>query len=54
MTGVPETCDLAATTENYFTSLFPLNPSGIVPVTPIQDFSIASDRRGLGLSAKVS
>ena len=28
MTGVATTCDLAATRENYFTSLFPLNPSG--------------------------
>jgi len=29
--GVAETCDLQATLNNYFTALFPLNPSGIVP-----------------------
>mmetsp|Transcript_6692 Transcript_6692/g.17979 ORF Transcript_6692/g.17979 Transcript_6692/m.17979 type:complete len:421 (-) Transcript_6692:8-1270(-) len=32
--GVSDTCDLDATRHQYFTSLFPLNPSGIVPLTP--------------------
>lgn len=46
--GVPDTCDLDATRNNYYSSLFPLNPGGIVPVTPITDLTPVPERRGLG------
>eukprot|EP00898_Chlorokybus_atmophyticus_P007013 jgi/Chlat1/7312/Chrsp58S06882 len=32
--GVSKTCSLEAVRKSYFGSLFPLNPGGIVPVTP--------------------
>ena len=32
--GVAETVDARAAARSYYTSLFPLNPSGIVPVPP--------------------
>ena len=32
--GVAETVDARAAAQSYYTSLFPLNPSGIVPVPP--------------------
>ncbi|CAN8071272.1 unnamed protein product [Agarophyton chilense] len=47
---VAETCDLEATRNNYYTSLFPLNPSAIVPVPPPQDLSPAPERRTKGSS----
>ena len=34
MAGVAETVDAHAAARSYYTSLFPLNPSGIVPVPP--------------------
>ena len=34
MAGVAETVDARAAAQSYYTSLFPLNPSGIVPVPP--------------------
>ena len=34
MPGVAETVDARAAAQSYYTSLFPLNPSGIVPVPP--------------------
>jgi len=35
--GIPETFDLRAATQSYYSQLFPLNPGGIVPVTPSDD-----------------
>jgi len=51
--GVKETCDLDATVNNYFSSLFPLNPSGIVPNTPQPDLSPAPHRQGLGATSQL-
>ncbi|MGK7905789.1 MAG: glutathione S-transferase family protein [Synechococcus sp.] len=34
MPGIADTCDLEALQQEYYTSLFPLNPGGIVPVPP--------------------
>jgi putative glutathione S-transferase len=34
MPGVAETCDMAAISDGYFGTLFPLNPGGIQPVVP--------------------
>ena len=34
MPGVANTVDARAAARSYYTSLFPLNPSGIVPVPP--------------------
>lgn len=50
--GVPSTCDLIATRDNYYGSLFPLNPGGIVPVTPEQDLSPVPYRRNLGATSQ--
>ncbi|MGK7912574.1 MAG: glutathione S-transferase family protein [Synechococcus sp.] len=32
--GIAETCDLEALKQEYYSSLFPLNPGGIVPIAP--------------------
>ena len=34
MPGIADTCDLEALKREYYTSLFPLNPGGIVPCAP--------------------
>lgn len=47
--GVAETCDLEATRVSYYSSLFPLNPGGIVPVPPVLDLSAVPHRVSLGL-----
>ena len=49
--GVSTTCDLDATRHNYYSSLFPLNPSAIVPVAPLHDLSCVPERQGLGKPA---
>lgn len=49
--NVADTCDLEATRNNYYTSLFPLNPSAIVPVPPQQDLSPAPHRRALSVQS---
>lgn len=48
MPGVKDTCDLDATRRNYYSSLFPLNPGGIVPVAREFDLSVTTDRSTLG------
>lgn len=45
--GVSATCDLLATQQNYYTSLFPLNPSGITPITPSLDLYPVPHRRNI-------
>jgi glutathionyl-hydroquinone reductase len=47
--GVRETCDLRATHDNYYSSLFPLNPGGIVPVPRESDLTLPHNRTGLGV-----
>lgn len=54
MPGVSETCNLAATRDNYYSSLFPLNPGGIVPMTPKQDLSPVPHRRNLRSSSQAT
>jgi len=42
--GVARVSDIATTENNYFENLFPLNPSGIIPVGPAIDFAKKTDR----------
>jgi glutathionyl-hydroquinone reductase len=42
MPKVAETCDMEAIMEGYFKTLFPLNPGGIQPLSPV-----SSDRETL-------
>jgi glutathionyl-hydroquinone reductase len=35
MPKVAETCDMEAIMEGYFKTLFPLNPGGIQPLSPV-------------------
>ncbi len=43
--GMAETCDLEAVKRGYYSSLFPLNPGGLVPVGPdLSYLQIPSDR----------
>jgi len=42
--GVAETCDMEAMHTSYYSQLFPLNPSGIVPTPPDQDLTAAHGR----------
>uniref|UniRef100_A0A6T6NYC4 GST C-terminal domain-containing protein n=1 Tax=Timspurckia oligopyrenoides TaxID=708627 RepID=A0A6T6NYC4_9RHOD len=42
--GIPDTCDLSATLNQYFTNLFPLNPSGFVPAAPEIDLLLPHNR----------
>lgn len=49
MPGVSAISDLEATRQNYYTSLFPLNPGGIVPVEREPDWDQPLDRVGLGM-----
>jgi glutathionyl-hydroquinone reductase len=46
--GVRETCDLDATRDSYYSSLFMLNPGGIVPVAPHFDWAAPHGRERLG------
>lgn len=49
MPGVSETCDLEATRTHYYTSLFMLNPGGVVPVGRSAEMSKPQNRTGLGV-----
>jgi glutathionyl-hydroquinone reductase len=49
--GVGESCDLRGTHDNYYSSLFPLNPGGIVPIPRVVDLNLPHDRAGLGLQS---
>ncbi|MGD1850599.1 MAG: glutathione S-transferase family protein [Cyanophyceae cyanobacterium] len=39
--GIPETCDLPGIKQDYYQSLFPLNPGGIVPLGPDLDHMLS-------------
>jgi len=42
--GVPETFDLAAAHDSYYRSLFPLNPSAIIPTSPtLQEIGVTDE-----------
>jgi len=42
--GVARVSDIATTEKNYFENLFPLNPSGIIPIGPSMDFAKKTGR----------
>ncbi|MEM9536170.1 MAG: glutathione S-transferase family protein [Cyanobacteria bacterium P01_E01_bin.45] len=46
MPGIADTCDLEALKQEYYTSLFPLNPGGIVPIAPDPQLLHSPHRRG--------
>lgn len=52
MPGVKETCDLEATRNHYYKSLFMLNPGGVVPLGKKIDMSEPHGRAGLGVLAR--
>ena len=45
--GVAETCDIDATRTQYYTSLSPLNPGGIVPATPMPSLAPSQSESAL-------
>ena len=50
MPGIAATCDLDSLKQEYFTSLFPLNPGGIVPCGPeLSDLSLPHQREAIAL-----
>lgn len=46
--GVAETVDFAHIKHHYYASHRTINPTGIVPKGPLQDFSVNHDRERLG------
>ncbi|KAJ1457797.1 glutathione S-transferase [Pelagophyceae sp. CCMP2097] len=53
LAGVKETIDVDAATKSYFTSLFPLNPSGLVPVPPAADTPLGADETALQIDLEI-
>jgi glutathionyl-hydroquinone reductase len=49
--GVRETCSLEAVRNDYYGNLFPLNPSGIIPLGPRQNLEQPHDRERLVASS---
>ena len=49
--GVRETCSLEAVRKDYYGNLFPLNPSGIIPLGPEQNLDQPHDRERLVASS---